>query len=204
MKCPSRAALQGISRQLCNASSPGIRDPGRIRSGAVNEDEESDLPREYTWKVPLCECEDRDQAWQMREVLHRAGIESWVEQPGERYAPVIGNLRILVAADQLDQAREIASRPIPQEIIDLSKEPVPEFEAPKCPKCGAGDPVLEGVDPLNTWECEACGHQWTEPVAVVEEKPANAERYSKTRDAISRNQALKSTRPLGSGDLERN
>ena len=75
---------------------------------------------------------------------------------------------MLVAADQLEQARAIAAQPIPQEIIEESKTEVPEFELPVCPKCGAADPVLEGVDPVNTWRCEACGYEWTEPAADVE------------------------------------
>jgi ribosomal protein L37AE/L43A len=40
---------------------------------------------------------------------------------------------------------------------------VPDFEPPVCPKCGAEDPLLESVDPLNTWLCEICGEQWTDP-----------------------------------------
>jgi hypothetical protein len=94
-------------------------------------------------------------------MLKREGIESWFEGPSIRWG--IGSPRILVAADQLDQAREIAARPIPQEIVDQFKVEVPEFEAPTCPKCGAEDPVLENADPVNSWLCEACGEQWTEP-----------------------------------------
>jgi transposase-like protein len=67
-----------------------------------------------------------------------------------------------VAADQLEEAREIAARPIPQEIVELSQMEVPEFEPPKCPQCGAEDPVLEGAEPVNAWLCEVCGKQWTE------------------------------------------
>jgi transposase-like protein len=75
--------------------------------------------------------------------------------------------RILVAADQLEQAREVAARPIPQSIVELSKMPPEEYEPPVCPKCGAEDPLLEGVDPVNSWLCESCDHQWTD---AVEEK----------------------------------
>ncbi len=71
--------------------------------------------------------------------------------------------RVLVAADQLEQARDIAARPIPQEIIDESEADVPEFKPPVCPKCGAAEPVLEGVDPVNTWHCESCDYVWTDP-----------------------------------------
>ena len=136
--------------------------------------QEDDLPREYTWKTPLCECDDREQAWEIHEVLRRAGIESWVEQPGSRYSFGISSPRVMVAADQLEEAREIASRPIPQEVIDQSRMDVPDFEAPKCPKCGAGDPVLESADPTNVWLCEACGNQWTEPAAEADREQEQA------------------------------
>jgi hypothetical protein len=155
---------------------PDNPNPGDIRSNATDGNEEDDLLHEYTWKTALCECDDREEASRICEVLKRAGIESWVEQPGSRYSFGISNPRVLVAADQLDEARAIASGPIPQEIIDQSRMDVPEFEAPKCPSCGAGDPVLEDVDPFNTWECEACGKQWTEPAADVDGKPEQAER----------------------------
>jgi ribosomal protein L37AE/L43A len=80
-----------------------------------------------------------------------------------------------VAADQLEEAVEIASRPIPQDILDQSREDVPEYEAPGCPKCGSQDPVLEAVDPVNTWRCEACGKQWTESADDVEGEPDQAD-----------------------------
>jgi uncharacterized Zn finger protein len=47
---------------------------------------------------------------------------------------------------------------------------VPEFVLPKCPKCGAEDPVLEGADPVNTWRCETCGKLWSEPPAALKDK----------------------------------
>jgi hypothetical protein len=149
------------------AEAPNISDPPALRrwassvdsdagsvesatSGALDEDS---LPKEFTWKTMLCECDDRKQAWQIYEVLRQAGIESWIEQPGSRYSLEFSYPRVLVAADQLDDARQIAARPIPREIIDLSEMDFPQFEAPKCPKCGAEDPVLESVEPTNAWLC---------------------------------------------------
>jgi hypothetical protein len=116
----------------------------------------------FTWKTLLCECNEREQAWQIREVLQRAGIESWIETPTS-YAISLGGSRVVVAADQLDHAREIASQPIPQDIVDESKMKIPEYELPSCPRCGAVDPVLESVDPVNTWACESCGAGWSDP-----------------------------------------
>jgi ribosomal protein L37AE/L43A len=142
--------------------------------------EESEGPRDYTWKTPLCGCEDQEEAWQISEVLRQAGIESWIERPGARHAVVwdenmVGNLQVQVAADQLDQARAIIANPIPKDIVEQSKIQTPEFEAPVCPKCGAEDPVLEGVDPFNSWLCEACGNEWTESAEDLKDAPGKAE-----------------------------
>jgi hypothetical protein len=139
---------------------------------ASEEDEDGDLPREYTWKTLLCECNESAEAWQIYEVLRRAGIQSWLERPRSGWS--VSGPRVVVAADQLDQAREIAARPIPQEVIDDSKADPGEFVLPVCPKCGAGDPLLEGVEPFNSWLCEACGKRWSdspEALADTAEKP---------------------------------
>jgi hypothetical protein len=158
------------------AGAPGV-DPGAptlVRNG-LETGEDIDGPQEFTWKTFLCECDGREAAWQIFEVLRRAGIESWVEGPGGSYSPYSqldqSTPRILVPADRLDEAREIAARPIPKEIRELSQMQAPEFELPVCPKCGAGDPVLEGVDPFNSWLCEACGHEWTEAEAEGRDEP---------------------------------
>jgi hypothetical protein len=137
---------------------------------------EIDGPVDYTWKTLLCDCDAVEQAWQIQEVLRRAGIESWIDRPQEFSSAYAGSTgppgsqligvarsRVLVAADQLEQAREIAARPIPPEIVAESQTSVPEFTAPSCPKCGAPDPILEGVDPVNSWKCEQCGEAWSDP-----------------------------------------
>jgi ribosomal protein S27AE len=115
---------------------------------------------EYTWKTVLCDCETQEQAQQLAEALLRAGITSWVRGRGRRCP------QIMVAADQLEEARMIANQPIPQDIIDQLKKdaegPEEYFELPDCPTCGAGDPFLEGVDPANRWRCGACGRRWIE------------------------------------------
>ncbi len=48
---------------------------------------------------------------------------------------------------------------------------LPEFDLPVCPNCGAGDPALEDVDPVNSWICESCGKQWKESPADLEDGP---------------------------------
>jgi len=70
--------------------------------------------------------------------------------------------KVLVAADQLEEARQIAARPIPQDIIDDSRMKLPEFEPPTCQYCGAADPMLKGSEPCNQWVCEECGREWAD------------------------------------------
>jgi hypothetical protein len=126
-----------------------------------NDQEEGDpsAASEYSWRTLLCDCDSREEAWQIYEVLRRAGIDSWIEVPRSSAIGLNGP-RVQVAADQLDQAIEIASRPIPQDVIDESRVTVPEYELPTCPHCGTADPILEDVKNGNSWACEACGRQW--------------------------------------------
>ena len=121
--------------------------------------DEDEGPHEYTWKTFLCDCETNQEAQQLAGLLRQAGIDSWIQQARE-FGRL--NARVQVAADQLDQARAIASQTNPQQIVEDEKEEAPEFVEPKCPKCGSDDVVLEGVDPENTWRCEQCDEQWTE------------------------------------------
>jgi hypothetical protein len=134
-----------------------------------DSEEDSGEPHEYTWKTVLCECEERDQIWQLQEMLHRAGIDSWrqgADEAGLLYP------RILVAADQLEEARIVIARPVPQDVIDQSHEPTQaEYEMPRCPACRAEDPVLEDTEPVNSWRCEACGRQWSDPAPAAEGEP---------------------------------
>jgi ribosomal protein S27E len=102
----------------------------------------------------------------LREALRRAGIDSWLEAPGRYVVEALGP-RLLVAADQLEEAIEIARQPIPREIVEWFNTDVPEFIPPKCPQCGTEDPVLESAEPTNSWLCEACGKQWSDPVPAT-------------------------------------
>jgi hypothetical protein len=154
---PERSAAPGSAPGVEAATAAG----GRDRTG---DEAEEDGPYEYTWKTLLCECDEREEAWQIHLALKQAGIESWVEGPRSQFSPDTRCPRVIVAADQLEQAREVIARPIPQEIVEQFDTLVEDFKTPVCPKCGAADPVLEGVDPANSWLCESCGKQWTEPV----------------------------------------
>lgn len=126
--------------------------------------DENDGPHEYTWKTELCLRDTPEEAWQLGEWLRRAGIDSWIQGPSSRGG--LDGSRVLVAADQLEQAKRVAAQPIPQDIIDASKLPddAKEYEVSVCPRCKAADPTLESVEPSNNWLCESCGYAWSDPV----------------------------------------
>ena len=109
----------------------------------------------------------------MSAALKRAGIDSWVEQPGRN---AVSGPRVVVAADQLEEAQEVAARPIPREIMERFEQEQPEFVAPRCPACGAEDPVLESADRGNCWLCEVCGKQWSDAVPASDEGQERADR----------------------------
>ena len=86
----------------------------RLVPDTPDTDDKDDGPHEYTWKTVLCDCDTNEEAQRLTGVLRQAGIDSWIQQArefGRRDA------RVLVAADQLDQARAIAAQPIPHEIV---------------------------------------------------------------------------------------
>jgi len=151
-------------------------DPDALVSEKIEETEgddveESDEPHEYTWRTLLCDCDTEEAALQLKQHLRRAGIESWIEAPG-RYGGGNALPRLLVAADELEHAIEVAQQPILQDIVDDKDEEIPEYAPPTCPACGAEDPVLEAAEPSNSWLCEVCGKQWSEPVAEGENADA--------------------------------
>jgi len=153
-------------------SNPDEWIPSEART--EDEDADGDAPAEFTWKVELCHCETTEQAWQLTQALRRAGVDAWAENPGGRGSVVLP--RVVVGADQLEQARAIAEQPIPLDILDGSKTEVPEYDPPTCPKCGEPDPILEGSDPVNTWLCEACGAQWSDPAGDFEAQQPDDEK----------------------------
>jgi len=147
-------------------------------ASSANADEDAASQRSIR-RLPLYQCDDWKQAWQICEMLRREDIESWIQdarpdvEDSLVYSPEMGPppvvisqhpFRVLVAADRLADAREVAAQPIPRDIATASEIDAPEFTAPKCPACGAEDPVLEAVDPENSWRCEQCGKEWTDSV----------------------------------------
>jgi hypothetical protein len=192
---PAAPRARGTRQAPAVAADPGNPaaihwEPGRRRFDPLPSDPGSNVSLEYTWKTHLCDCETREQAWQLAEALRRAGIESWIEAPQTSMQYGAFELvypRIVVAADQLEDAREIAAQPIPQDIVDQSRQlsqPAQEYESPRCPGCGASDPVQLGEDEIededspeekakretpkqdapacNRWKCEVCEREWTD------------------------------------------
>lgn len=139
-------------------------EPSTYRYQFGDVPDEGDGPHEYTWKVPLCTCDTTVEARRIAEMLRRAGIDSWIEAP--EFGGGVGSPRVLVGADQLDQAHLVAAKPIPQDILDEEREleEAPAYEIPVCLKCKSPDPTLESVEPSNNWLCESCGNTWSDPV----------------------------------------
>jgi hypothetical protein len=142
------------------ATRSGSRADSESRGHGEDRDDDG-APAEFTWKVPLCEGEDRAHAMVIGEALRRAGIDSWYEDSSSGGG--ISGPRLAVAADQLERAQQIAAVPIDQQVLADYREEAPPYETPRCPECGEEDPVLESAEPTNSWLCEGCGHQWTEP-----------------------------------------
>jgi len=133
-------------------------EPARYRYSPASDSTDGAGEHEFSWKVPLCDCETKTEARRIAAMLQRAGIDSWIEAPGD-------SARILVGADQLDQAQLIAVQPVPQDILDEEREleAAAQYELPTCPNCGAPEPILESVEPSNNWLCESCDHTWSDP-----------------------------------------
>jgi ribosomal protein S27E len=159
---PAKRAVRAAPKPVEPSRFVSDVDPDTGGQREPNAAEEPDGEREFTWKTLLCECDSEAEAWEIHKALSTAGIDNWVEMPGRDR---VSCPRVVVAADQLEEAQEIASKPIPKEVIDEYNEEAPEFVAPKCPQCGAEESVLESADPVNSWLCEACGKEWTEPAA---------------------------------------
>jgi hypothetical protein len=174
----------GHAPKISNFSRSGRSDPDGSASptrsacaNATTASAEDLVSRDRIRRLPLCQCDDWKQAWQICEALRANAIESWIQdaradiEDSLVYAPEMGPpsalfspraFRVLVAADRLAEAREIAAQPIPREIVDASERSVPEFTPPRCPGCGGRDPVLIGVEPENSWRCEQCGKEWSD------------------------------------------
>lgn len=112
--------------------------------------------------ITIAECATAEGAWFLVHLLKEQGIRAAVSVPATRMdlrAP-----QVRVAPDDEEKARSVLSKPVSvedREAYDSEPEVEPE-PLPVCPKCGAPDLILEGVDEVNHWHCEACGIKWDE------------------------------------------
>jgi len=152
--------------------SPHPAEPPRRQASPAAEAEAR--ARESTCQVLLCECDGWTEGWQLHILLQDAGIESYIQNHDSYYLKpetvrTPGSVRVMVAAEQLAEAIEVRDRSMPNLIGGQSQGLIPEYKLPVCPTCGAADPVLEGVDPVNAWSCEACGAQWVDAAEDLQE-----------------------------------
>jgi len=93
-------------------------------------------------------------------MISAAGVYYDLLLPGSRRFDMRAP-RLAVLPEDVERAREILSQPIPEEFRQQASTPE-DFVTPACPQCRAADPLLETIEPGNTWHCEACGHVWEE------------------------------------------
>jgi hypothetical protein len=118
---------------------------------------------EYSWMVMLCRCDTTEQANQLQDALYRGGVDAWIQNEKSPGRHGLRYSELLVAPDQLDEARRIAAQPLPQDILDAANAPpLEDFVPPACPKCHSENSLLEGSEPTNSWRCDDCGYEWSE------------------------------------------
>ena len=130
---------------------------------------EVDGPVEYTWKTPLCECDTLQEANELSLALKQAGIDNWIEDRETERLLCLREPRFDESARPRRRRSARAGarhrrlshsvrhrRGVSVENSRLHAAFMPQMRAP--------DPVLEGVDPANSWKCDQCGQNWSDPV----------------------------------------
>ena len=112
-------------------------------------------------------------------MLASAGIESFLRDENTirmdwMWSQLIGGVRLQVAAEDEEAARELLAAPMPE---SYSAEDVGEaFAQPRCPVCNSLDVKHPGINkawsyflmwlgipfpvPSKRWHCESCGAEW--------------------------------------------
>lgn len=116
----------------------------------------------------------------LKGLLESAGIETFlVDENMIRmdwfYSTLLGGVKLAVAEEDAEAAREILSQPVPE---SFEVEGVGAFQQPRCLKCGSVEishqssvdktiglaSLFVGVPipvPRDVWKCAACGAYWT-------------------------------------------
>jgi hypothetical protein len=151
------------------------KDPSKMPSIASSDTEnasQDDSSAEEALPWILYESGDVQPLNEFQEILNQAGISSQIVNPQENVYRT-RFLQLQVAEKDADLAEKILLQPRePKPCPQTPKEETEDFESPSCTQCGASNPLLESVEPFNTWLCENCGARWTESSQGLEEKPS--------------------------------
>lgn len=176
--------LTDFARQALHAEMDkrGLRVAGDENLPSYDEPELNNL-------VMLRRFRDLHEAMLVKGMLDSAGIESHLTDDNMVrmnwfISNLIGGVRLMVKAEDLETATEVLSQPIPEGIDYGDAE---QFEQPRCPKCGSIDITFEELNkPLSygsawlgfplpiaspKWKCESCGAKWVEEETEEEPRP---------------------------------
>jgi len=124
--------------------------------------------------------------------LASQGVESYLGDDNTvrmdwLWSNLVGGVKLLVSAEDLETATRILAEPIPEE-IDF--EGAAEYRQPRCPKCQSLDinfeelykPIAYGSLFVNLpiplqrtgWICQTCRHTWQETVQELEQGPTDS------------------------------
>jgi hypothetical protein len=153
----AQEALQGeLTRRRITIPTSESGMPKNVREPDPALDRFVDLaPEDCVWE--FAETEDALAAY---EALRASGIESSVILPRAETLDM-GAPRLAVLPQDVERTEAILSKPIPEEFRILVRTR-DQFVVPCCRRCGAGDPLLESIEPTNQWRCDQCGHTWLE------------------------------------------
>jgi hypothetical protein len=147
--------------------------PAAPKRRIVTDDEEDSPLRVFAALAPpecVFEFPDNRTVANARLALTAVGIESVSVYPQQGSSDMRAP-RVVVAPDDAEHAASVLAQLTTEHLsADSDDSPIDEFQAfeePRCPACGADESVLESVDPVNEWHCEACGKNW------LEEEPAS-------------------------------
>jgi hypothetical protein len=158
-----------LKRRGLNAPDETTPPPLIENQDAIQDNSEiEEMPLSEVEEVPwiLHESGDAQILGELQEVLNQAGIPSRIVNPQENiYRSKF--LQLQVAERDALRSEQILAQPgeLKPSPPKIDEE---DFEAPACPQCGASDPLLESVEPFNTWFCENCGARWTESMARLD------------------------------------
>lgn len=112
--------------------------------------------------------------------LDSAGIQAFLADDNTvrvdwLWSNLLGGVKLLVDAENVDAANEILNQPIPE---SFDAGDIEEYEQPRCPQCGSLDVSFEELDkaiafgsllvglplPIHRkgWLCHSCKHAWEE------------------------------------------